>query len=141
VPAQDRLHELEFAFPEALEPPPPEVRRQEGFWVGVIDLVVRRGSQFFLFDWKTNLLQGAYTPAELAQNMKECEYDRQYRLYLHALGRWLRRVRGKAFDFERDFGGVYYLYLRGMNGRDETAGVFFARPTADDLRLERVLAR
>jgi exodeoxyribonuclease V beta subunit len=141
VPAQDRLHELEFAFPEALEPPPPEVRRQEGFWVGVIDLVVRRGSRFFLFDWKTNLLQGAYTPAELAQNMKECEYDRQYRLYLHALGRWLGRIRGKAFDFERDFGGVYYLYLRGMNGRNETAGVFFARPTADDLRLERIVAR
>jgi exodeoxyribonuclease V beta subunit len=141
VPAQDRLHELEFAFPEALEPPPPEVRRQEGFWVGVIDLVVRRGNRFFLFDWKTNLLQGAYTPAELTRNMKECEYDRQYRLYLHALGRWLSRVRGKAFDFERDFGGVYYLYLRGMNGRDETAGVFLARPSTDDLCLERILAR
>jgi exodeoxyribonuclease V beta subunit len=141
VPAEDRLHELEFTFPDSDGPPPPEVRRQEGFLTGVIDLVVRRGNRYFLVDWKTNDLAGVYGPSQLTQNMRDCDYYRQYRLYLQALARWLSRTRGKAFDVLRDFGGVYYLYLRGMNGVDESAGVFFARPTAEDLLLERVLGK
>jgi len=48
-------------------------------------------------------------------------------------------VRGDAFDASRDFGGVYYLYVRGMNGKDEATGVFFHRPTEEDLCLEQVL--
>jgi hypothetical protein len=139
IQGEHRLHELEFDFPE-LENAPPDVRRQEGFLTGIIDLVVRQGSKFFLIDWKTNYLPGSYTPDELRQSMEDCDYHRQYRLYLQALARWLKRMHGKAVDPARDFGGVYYLYLRGMNGRDETAGVFFHKPTRDDLRLERVLA-
>jgi exodeoxyribonuclease V beta subunit len=143
IPASDRLHELEFDFPEAdlthLKTPPPELRRQEGFFTGIMDLVVRKGSKFFLIDWKTNHLPGSYTPAELRQSMDDCDYHRQYRLYLQALARWLKRVHGKSPDPARDFGGVYYLYLRGMNGQDESSGVFCHKPTRDDLRLERVL--
>jgi exodeoxyribonuclease V beta subunit len=71
--------------------------------------------------------------------VRECDYVRQYRLYVQALVRWFQRSLGSAFDFERHFGGVYYLYLRGMNGLDESAGVFFYPPTAEDLQLERVL--
>ena len=89
-------------------------------------------------DWKSNFLSG-YTPAELAESMRECDYVRQYRLYVQALARWLKRLRGPAFDFDRDFGGVYYLFVRGLNGQDESNGVFFHKPTADDLRLERIL--
>jgi exodeoxyribonuclease V beta subunit len=68
--------------------------------------------------------------------MADSDYHRQYRLYLHAIERWLRRMHGKVFDFEKCFGGVYYLYLRGMNGRDETTGVYFHAPTKKDLVLE-----
>jgi exodeoxyribonuclease V beta subunit len=138
IATHDRLHELEFDFPE-LEKPPPGLRRQEGFLTGIIDLVIRRGDRFFLVDWKTNSLPGSYAPAELRQSMQECDYYRQYRLYAQALARWLTRVRGRAIHPARDFGGVYYLYLRGMNGQDEKTGVFFAPVTKDDLRLERVL--
>lgn len=140
VPPDDRLHELEFHFPELWdEPPPAEVRREEGFLTGIIDLVVRRRDRFFLIDWKTNFL-GGYTPDALADAMAECDYIRQYRLYLHALKRWLERLRGRAVDVTRDFGGVYYLFLRGLNGRDETSGVYVHQPTTDDLQLQRVLA-
>jgi len=139
VPPQDRLQELEFHFPE-VEAPPPEVRREEGFLTGFMDLVFRREGKYFLADWKTNLLPEGYDPDQLAQAMRECDYTRQYRLYLQALARWLRRVLGSKFDPERDFGGVYYLFVRGMNGRDETTGVFFCRPNAEDLRLDKVLA-
>ncbi len=136
VPKADRLHELEFHFP-CQEDPPPAVRRDDRFLTGFIDLVVRRGGRYFLLDWKTNTLP-AYGPAELADNMRACDYVRQCRLYLQALVRWLGWVRGGDFDFARDFGGVYYLYLRGLEA-GAGSGVYFQAPTADDLRLENVL--
>ena len=44
-------------------------------------------------------------------------------------------------SFLKQFGGVYYLYVRGLNGRDESTGVFFHRPTEQDLDLSFVLKR
>jgi exodeoxyribonuclease V beta subunit len=138
IPAQDRLHELEFHFPEIPGPPPAEIRRDEGFLTGFMDLVFRKAGKYFLVDWKTNFLTG-YSPEEVAQNMRACDYILQYRLYLQALERWLKRVHGGAFQFDRDFGGVYYLYVRGMNGADESTGVFFHKPGPENLRLTRLL--
>jgi len=71
--------------------------------------------------------------------MQECDYHLQYRLYLQALVRWLQRVQNKSFSYPRDFGGVCYLYLRGLNGLDDRTGVYFAQPTRDDLNLARLL--
>jgi len=70
--------------------------------------------------------------------MDDCDYVRQYRLYLQALSRWLGGRGG--FEFTRDFGGVFYLFLRGMNEREEGSGVFFHKPIAEDMSLEMVLA-
>jgi ATP-dependent exoDNAse (exonuclease V) beta subunit len=136
----DRLHEIEFNFPERDGPPPPDLRREEGFLTGFMDLVFRKDGKYYLADWKTNDLHGRYAPEEVVQSMQECDYIRQYCLYLHALARWLKRVHGPAFDFTRDFGGVYYLFLRGMNGKDDTAGVFYRHPTKEDLRLDQILS-
>ena len=80
----------------------------------------------------------SYAAEDIRQAMDECDYVRQYRLYLQALSRWLGGQ--GVFNFERDFGGVLYLFLRGMNGQDASSGVFFHKPTAEDLRLELVLA-
>ncbi|HEV3079662.1 MAG TPA: UvrD-helicase domain-containing protein [Gemmataceae bacterium] len=130
IPEQDRLQELEFHFPERQGSPPAEITRSEGFYTGFIDLVFRKCNQYYLVDWKTNALT-AYAPQDIARSMRESAYHAQYELYLQALMRWLKRAHGGAFDFARDFGGVYYLYLRGMNGKDETTGVFFHRPSGD----------
>lgn len=139
VPPEDRLAEIEFHFPEEEgETPPEEVRLEEGFLTGFMDLVVRRRGRYYLVDWKSNLLP-AYGPDELRKAMDASDYHRQYRLYLQALARWLRRTLGPAFDPKRHLGGVYYLFVRGLNGRDEANGVFFHRPTLHDLRLEVVL--
>jgi exodeoxyribonuclease V beta subunit len=134
IPRADRIHELEFQFPDY----PGEARREEGFVLGYMDLVFRRHGRYFLVDFKTNLL-AAYTPEDLARAMDEADYHRQYRLYLHALSRWLRRVHGDAEPVLRLLDGVYYLFVRGLNGRDESGGVFFHRPTADDLDLARAM--
>jgi exodeoxyribonuclease V beta subunit len=141
LPAADRLHEIEFYYPEFPDGPvPTEVRAEDGFLVGVMDLVFRRKGRYFLLDWKTNLLPG-YGPEQIARCMAESDYQRQYQLYLQALSRWLRRAHGGRFDFVRQFGGVYYLFVRGLNGRDESSGVFFHRPTRQDLDLTHVLTR
>jgi len=139
IPKADLLPEVEFHFPEAFgDELPPGVQRDEGFLTGFMDLVLRRGGRYFLLDWKSNLLPD-YTPDDVARSMLESDYVRQYRLYVHALSRWLKRVQ-PDFDYERDFGGVYYLYLRGMNGTDEGSGVHFCKPTADEVRLRTILA-
>jgi exodeoxyribonuclease V beta subunit len=116
------------------------------FIFGVMDLVFRRGDLHFLVDFKSNVIDDGYSPALLQANMRDHRYDLQYQLYAVALLRWLRQVHGEKFDFGRHFGGVYYLYLRGMNGADESAGVFFHRPSEAEARdseraIERLVAR
>ena len=49
----------------------------------------------------------------------------RYRCQVH---RYLRH-RLASYDYERDFGGVYYLFLRGMNARrGADYGIFYRRP-------------
>ena len=56
--------------------------------------------------------------------MGQYRYDLQYLLYTLALHRYLRTRLGEQYDYERDIGGVAYLFLRGMNGKPN-AGVLF----------------
>jgi exodeoxyribonuclease V beta subunit len=53
-------------------------------------------------------------------------YDLQYMLYSIALHRFLQN-RLPDYNYEMHFGGVYYLYLRGMRIESKT-GVFFTVP-------------
>nr|MCH9682450.1 UvrD-helicase domain-containing protein [Deltaproteobacteria bacterium] len=109
-----------------------------GFLKGFIDLVFVHEGRWYLVDYKTNHLgedRSTYRPASLAEQMAEDHYILQYHLYAVALVRHLRRTL-PGFDYDRDFGGVMYLFLRGMS-RDTgpTRGVYFDRPPR-----ERILA-
>ena len=55
--------------------------------------------------------------------MRACEYDLQALLYVVALHRWLRVRRGDGYDYGRDFGGVRYLFCRGLDRADPARGV------------------
>ena len=63
--------------------------------------------------------------------MNHHHYFLQYHIYTVALHRYLRWKLQEAYtskaDYERFFGGVYYLFLRGMQP-ESTNGVFFDRP-------------
>lgn len=152
-----RLNELEFDFATrpvdipslndllgkaAGEPLLPlEVETFEGMVNGVIDLVFQHGDRFFIADYKSNFLGGQfadYRRDRLRQAVYERRYDLQYLLYTLALHRYLRR-RLATYDYERHFGGVYYLFLRGMRPETgEQCGVYFDRP---DLALVEGLDR
>ena len=133
IPPHDRRAEIEFLYPEHND-----ARLEERFITGFMDLLFRRDGRYYLLDWKTNLLPG-YAREHLERSMIDADYRRQYRLYVQALKRWLERALGPDRPFLDRFGGVYYLFVRGMNGRDETTGVYFHRPTQQELDLEYVL--
>ncbi|OOF58896.1 exodeoxyribonuclease V subunit beta [Rodentibacter myodis] len=96
---------------------------------GTIDLVFRHQGKYYLLDYKSNFLGETladYHPKALEKAMLHHHYDWQYLLYTLALHRYLKSV-DSNYDYERDFGGVFYLFLRGMNGEAQS-GVFFDRP-------------
>lgn len=110
----------------------------EGYLKGYIDLIFRRGERWFVADYKTNHLGSslrAYSPARLATTMANSHYFLQYHLYTLALHRYLER-RLPGYSYARHFGGVYYLFLKGMTpetGPDN--GVFFERPPFERIEL------
>ncbi|GAB6043931.1 exodeoxyribonuclease V subunit beta [Endothiovibrio diazotrophicus] len=102
----------------------------EGVMKGFIDLVFRVGDRYYLADYKSNHLGdalGDYGPDALAAAMAEHRYDLQYLIYTVALHRHLRRSL-PGYDYRRHFGGVFYLFLRGLTPRLPGNGVWFDHP-------------
>lgn len=117
-------------------------RRLSGMMNGKIDLVFRRGGRYYILDWKSNFLgdeTSYYTSERLAEAMNEQNYHLQYLLYTLALKRYLT-LRLPGFHYQRDFGGVIYVFLRGVRKQGDQ-GVFTARPSLEEItRLEGILA-
>jgi len=102
--------------------------RLEGLMTGRIDLVYQHEERTYLLDYKSNRLAD-YSAAGLARAIGDSEYDLQYLIYTLALHRWLR-FRRADYDYERHFGGVRYLFCRGLDAsRSDSPGVFVARPS------------
>ncbi|MDM8348885.1 exodeoxyribonuclease V subunit beta [Pseudomonas sp. sp1636] len=97
----------------------------KGFLKGFIDLTFEHDGRWYIADYKSNWLGpdvGYYDGERLLQALAGEHYYLQYLIYLVALRRFLRQ---RLADFDdRQLGGAYYLFLRGMPG----AGVYFSRP-------------
>jgi exodeoxyribonuclease V beta subunit len=110
----------------------------EGMLKGYVDLTFRYQGQYFIADYKSNHLGDhpeAYNEFAMATAMIEHRYDFQYVLYTLALHRLLK-VRKSDYDYETDIGGVFYLFLRGLNADSNSqAGIFYTKP-----RMELILA-
>jgi exodeoxyribonuclease V beta subunit len=102
-----------------------------GFLRGFVDLVFEHAGRFYVVDYKSNHLgatPGDYTRARLVPAMAHADYYLQYHLYVVAVDRWLRR-RSAGYDYETGFGGVLYLFARGMSpSHAPGTGVFSDRP-------------
>jgi exodeoxyribonuclease V beta subunit len=102
-----------------------------GFMKGFIDLVIEHRGRYYLIDWKSNRLGAApedYHPNRLRRVMRTHLYDLQYHIYTLALHQYLRR-RVPGYDYARCFGGVCYVFLRGVNrARGAEYGLFCDRP-------------
>ena len=144
IPRTDCLHELEFYYPLSYLTPADlkqifcTVDLQEpgntaalmnlqldrlafapaqGFMRGFIDLVFEFEGKFYLADWKSNHLGStieSYSRDRLSENMISGYYFLQYHLYCLALHLYLEK-RLPGYGYESHFGGVFYVFLRGVN--------------------------
>ena len=110
----------------------------QGMVTGIIDLVFEHQGHYYVADYKSNLLGrslGDYTPERLGREVEMRRYDLQYLLYTLALHRHLR-LRVEGYDYARHFGGVFYLFLRGMRPlTGPQRGVFFVHPEQELIEL------
>jgi exodeoxyribonuclease V beta subunit len=96
--------------------------RLSGLMTGKIDLTYRVDGRAYVVDYKSNFLPD-YDAAHLQQAMASHEYDLQALLYAVAVHRWLRLRLGADYDFDRHFGGVLYLFCRGLDAAASGRGV------------------
>ncbi|CAB5530028.1 exodeoxyribonuclease V subunit beta [Providencia hangzhouensis] len=147
--AQDQLDEMQFYLPidsllsashldkitHQYDPlsqrcPPLNFEKVQGILKGFIDLTFYWKGKFYLLDYKSNYLgkdASFYTQEAMAEAMIDHRYDLQYQLYSLALHRYLKQ-RMPNYDYETHFGGVYYLFLRGIDNIHSSNGIFFYRP-------------
>ncbi|MCB1319541.1 MAG: UvrD-helicase domain-containing protein, partial [Leptospiraceae bacterium] len=124
----NRLTELAFYYP--INNTDSDASHMRGF----IDLVCAHADRYYLLDWKSNHLGNRaadYTTAELTQEMTRSDYHKQYMIYLDALDRYLS-YRLTDYDYETHMGGVFYIFLRGVQQGDST-GIYYHRPQKSEL--------
>jgi exodeoxyribonuclease V beta subunit len=120
----------------------------EGYLRGSIDMVFAHSGRYYLVDWKSNHLGytvSDYGPAALELAMAENGYFLQLLLYALATTRYLR-LRLPGYTHATHFGGVYYLFVRGIRPAwvlpgGSPSGVYHHLPSAETLaRLDRLFA-
>ncbi len=164
VPRSDRVAEMEFAcrlnrtdpkrLREILERCPGlpsqftanlgrlRFNPVEGYLRGFIDLFFQFNRRYYIVDWKSNWLgnQAAdYDEEGMRNSMVEHNYFLQAHLYLLAADLFLQN-RVKNYDYARDFGGVFYIYLRGVDPKSPRLGVYEQKPVEQAILALRELA-
>lgn len=133
-----RLRDIFAAHPAAGTPPafPSDLEKlsfapSRGFLKGYIDMVFLHEGRYYLIDWKSNHLGHRvedYHAENLQTAMNEAYYILQYCLYTLALNRYLK-MRDPAYSYETHFGGVFYIFIRGVDpGKGPAYGIYRDRP-------------
>lgn len=106
-----------------------------GFLRGFLDLVVWKDGQIFVVDYKSNHLGSRYADYEkvhLHTAMESHHYLLQGLLYAVAVHRYAG-TRIPDYRYASHFGGVSYLFLRGVPPEEPArgSGVYFFRPSEE----------
>ncbi|GAB5408815.1 MAG: exodeoxyribonuclease V subunit beta [Balneolaceae bacterium] len=140
--ANDCLIEMEFHFPISsieLSSLMSIIRGGEenkvgssisGFMKGFIDLVFVKNGKYYILDYKSNFLGDSisdYDNASIKEEILHSKYDLQYHIYVLALHKMLERS-VPNYSYEEHFGGVMYLFLRGIDPSKKGSGVYFDKP-------------
>ncbi|NSL89226.1 exodeoxyribonuclease V subunit beta [Chitinophaga sp. Mgbs1] len=108
----------------------------EGIMNGKIDLFFEYNRRYYILDWKSNYLGSTvedYAPPALAAAMNENNYHLQYLIYTVAVKKYLES-RLEEFDYETQFGGVIYCFVRGVRNTGNY-GIFTAKPAVERIAL------
>jgi exodeoxyribonuclease V beta subunit len=106
-------------------------REVEGYLKGYIDLIFRSQGRFHILDWKSNWLgpsSADYAPEALHRAMVESAYYLQGALYALAFKKCMA-FRAPQWNYGRDFGELYYVFLRGVEKGRPGSGVLSFRPS------------
>ena len=126
-----------------------DTHRLDGYLKGFMDLVVEVKGRYYILDWKSNFLSVSmpkecgdslndfliqnYSPEAMAQAIQSHGYALQYLLYTVALHRLLKVRLGERYDYDQHFGGVFYLFVRGVRTgltvQQKPCGVWSDRPS------------
>lgn len=110
---------------------------------GFVDLIFKFGDKFYVLDWKSNHLGNRiedYDVDAMNREISESYYDLQFHLYGLALHKHLS-LRMKDYDFEKHFGGVRYVFLRGVSPERPDLAIYRCRPGKDVIeRLDQLLS-
>ncbi|MFZ9661003.1 MAG: UvrD-helicase domain-containing protein, partial [Chitinophagaceae bacterium] len=107
----------------------PDLGTIKGIMNGKMDMFFRYGHKYYILDWKTNFLGYQlqdYNSAALDIAMTENNYHLQYLIYTLAARLYLSS-RIPTYDHNKDFGGVIYLFARGVRA-DSNFGIFTSTP-------------
>ncbi len=116
----------------------------QGYLIGFIDLICVHNGKFYVIDYKTNFLGDKlanYGQEDLVQAMASHNYGLQFWIYSLVLHRHLQNVL-PGYSYETHFGGVMYLFVRGMTPDTPGSGVFATVPdNAKIKKLNQILER
>ena len=115
----------------------PSYKKLSGMMHGFIDLIFEYQGKYYLCDYKSSHLGDTHEDYQfdaLLDNVEKNYYDLQYLIYSLALHRYLKQTL-LDYDVTQHFGGVYYLYLRGMTTTPEHqgAGVYYRKITEQEI--------
>jgi len=115
----------------------PSFKALKGMMHGFIDLIFEYEGKYYVCDYKSSHLGdtlSAYQHEDLRLNIEKNYYDLQYLIYSLALHRYLAE-QISDYDAEVHFGGIFYLYLRGMSNDKSSrgTGVYYRNITEQEL--------
>jgi exodeoxyribonuclease V beta subunit len=106
-------------------------KTMQGYLTGFIDLVCEYRGRYYVMDYKTNFLAN-YEPDSMTRAMREHNYGLQYWIYTLVLHRYLQN-RLADYDYRTHFGGIRYLFVRGMQPERVMSGVYQDYPDLERL--------
>jgi exodeoxyribonuclease V beta subunit len=106
-------------------------KRMKGYLTGFIDLICEYQGRFYIMDYKSNGLE-TYDKSALTHAMRDHNYGLQYWIYSLVLNKYLAQ-RLPDYSYEKHFGGVMYLFVRGMDESHENSGVYWDKPALEKL--------
>ena len=88
---------------------------------GFVDMIFKRGEYYSIIDWKSDKLNDlfdSYSNIDSVKKHVDDSYSIQRVLYSYCLIKWLKIAKQNLTEqeiFEKHFGGIYYIFLRGCN--------------------------
>lgn len=104
------------------------IRLEKGVLKGFMDLIFEKEGRYYIVDYKSNWLgESPEAYDHLEKVMQEHHYTLQASLYAMALKEYLELYN---ISFESSFGGVFYLFLRGLDAKT-SRGVYYFKPSLE----------